>query len=185
MGGSASLSSPPPSLSSASGAAAGSVAEATVLAPARLRALLVGVARGMEFIHSRSIIHRDLKPSNILVGADGTTKICDFGIARHVASKAAAATMTGQQGSPRYMAPEIIRSERSRYSNRVDVFSFGITLYECCCGGQDPYGGLTAFEIMEGVTAHGLRPNIPQSWPPSLVALLQQVSLRLGGWGGG
>ena len=175
----------PSSSSSASGPAASSMAEAAVLAPARLRALLVGVASGMEFIHSRSIIHRDLKPSNILVGADGTTKICDFGIARHVTSKAAAATMTGQQGSPRYMAPEIIRSERSRYSNRVDVFSFGITLYECCCGGQDPYGGLTAFEIMEGVTAHGLRPNIPQSWPPSLVALLQQVSLRLGGWGGG
>ena len=132
----------------------------------------------MQFIHSRNIIHRDLKPSNVLVSADGTIKICDFGIARHVTIKSGggtAATMTGQQGSPRYMAPEIIRSERTRYSNKVDVFSFGITLYECCCGGQDPYGGLTAFEIMEGVTAHGLRPTIPECWSPVLVAMAQKV----------
>ena len=130
----------------------------------------------LQFIHSRDVIHRDLKPSNILVGAGGTIKICDFGIARHVTSKnGIAATMTGQQGSPRYMAPEIIRSERTRYSNKVDIFSFGITLYECCCGGQDPYGGLTAFEIMEGVTAHGLRPAIPECWSPALVTMTQKV----------
>ena len=72
------------------------------------------------------------------------------------------------------MAPEVILAERTRYSNKVDVYSFAITLYECVCGGQDPYGGLTSFEIMEGVTHHELRPIIPDTWPESLRELLKQ-----------
>ena len=146
-----------------------------ILSEERLRHLVSDVVRGMAFIHSREIVHRDLKPSNILVSTDDTVKICDFGIARHLKSKTTDVTMTGQQGSPRYMAPEIIRSERVRYTNRIDVYSFGITLYECCCGGQDPYGGLTAFEIMEGVTVHQLRPALPDAWPPSLKQLLTKL----------
>eukprot|EP00937_MAST-01D_sp_MAST-1D-sp2_P004781 g4781.t1 len=159
----------------AAGTGPGVGAALRMLQPERLRGLLAGVARGMAFIHSRGIIHRDLKPSNILVADDDTVKLCDFGIARHLKSKTTDATMTGQQGSPRYMAPEIIRSERARYTQRVDVYSFGITMYECCCGGQDPYGGLTAFEIMEGVTAHKLRPAVPDRWPVSLQTLLAQL----------
>merc|ERR1711871_439841 len=132
-----------------------------------LQRLLVGLGCGLAYIHERDVIHRDIKPSNILVTDGGEARICDFGIARQLqTSSGSEVTYTGQQGSPRYMAPEVIRSER--YSNKVDIYSFAITMYECWTGGQDPYDGLSAFEIMEGVSRHGLRPAVPLPLPTSV-----------------
>ena len=135
---------------------------------AELQRLLVGLGRGLAYIHERDVIHRDIKPSNILVTDGGEARICDFGIARQLQTSASGSevTYTGQQGSPRYMAPEVIRSER--YSNKVDMYSFAITMYECWTGGQDPYEGLSAFEIMEGVSRRGLRPAVPLPLPTSI-----------------
>ena len=138
------------------------------LQAAELQRLLVGLGRGLAYIHERDVIHRDIKPSNILVTDGGEARICDFGIARQLQTSASGSevTYTGQQGSPRYMAPEVIRSER--YSNKVDMYSFAITMYECWTGGQDPYEGLSAFEIMEGVSRRGLRPAVPLPLPTSI-----------------
>jgi serine/threonine protein kinase len=160
--------------SAAAAARAARAAAIRFLDPKVLRRVMTEIASGMAFIHNRGVIHRDLKPSNLLLGHHQEVKICDFSISRHLKSDLVEATMTGQQGSPRYMAPEVILAERTRYSNKIDVFSFAITLYECVCGGQDPYGGLTSFEIMEGVTHHELRPIIPDTWPASLGELLER-----------
>ena len=80
----------------------------------------------MKYIHFRKIIHRDLKPSNILIVDDGTIKIGDFSVSK-LMSIEEQSSMTGGIGTPNFMAPEILNEEKN-YSEKVDVYSFGVLL---------------------------------------------------------
>ena len=93
---------------------------------ARIRHVTMGIVEGMQYLHSHDIVLRDLKPGN--VGFDDSTnvRLFDFGMARRVSECQANEIC----GSPRYMAPEIMQGEG--YTLKVDVYSFGIMLYELC-----------------------------------------------------
>jgi serine/threonine-protein kinase len=100
----------------------------------RLR-LLRGACEAVEYAHSQAIIHRDLKPSNILVKADGTVKLLDFGIAKQLESVDAAAdpTLTSLRlMTPAYAAPERLQSGHAGTTS--DVYSLGVILYELLAG---------------------------------------------------
>ncbi|KAM4749433.1 protein kinase C zeta type-like [Rhinophrynus dorsalis] len=80
------------------------------------------ISLGVNFLHSRSIVHRDLALTNILLDSEGHIKICDFGLA-----------LEGKKsdffcGTPRYMAPEVIK--RKEYGYGVDWWSFGVVVFE-------------------------------------------------------
>lgn len=93
--------------------------------------IALGVALGLEEVHSRGIVHRDLKPSNVLIGHGGDVKIADFGIA--IERKGPGLTRPGTMlGSVPYMSPEQMMGEQVDY--RSDLFSFGILLYEMVTG---------------------------------------------------
>ena len=78
----------------------------TPLPPQEAAALLEKLARTMQAAHEVGIIHRDLKPANVLLAADGSLKIADFGLAKKL-DEASEQTQTGAVlGSPSYMAPE-------------------------------------------------------------------------------
>ena len=97
--------------------------------------LFRSVCEAVEHAHSNAVIHRDLKPSNILVKADGTVRLLDFGIAKQLESLDLAIdqTMTGLRlMTPAYAAPEQIRGERVGVS--TDVYSLGVILYELLTG---------------------------------------------------
>lgn len=100
------------------------------------------VCDAVAYAHSRLVIHRDLKPSNILVGASGTTKLLDFGIARIIESDGeghAAVSVTATRErilTPRYASPELLRGEP--VSTASDVYSLGVVLYELLTCGE-PY----------------------------------------------
>ena len=89
-----------------------------------------GIAVGMAYLHSRGIIHRDLKPQNVFLNDDLEPVIADFGLSRIFALQ-----MTGSVGSPMYMAPELVTTpqgdeDRYRYTGKVDVYSYGMTVLE-------------------------------------------------------
>ncbi|HPD16422.1 MAG TPA: serine/threonine-protein kinase [Planctomycetota bacterium] len=91
-------------------------------------------ARGLEYVHSRGIIHRDICLRNIMLAADGTAKLIDFGVAAHKNDRI---RDTGRRtGRPAYMAPELIR--HNHFDERTDIYAFGVALYELACG-QKPY----------------------------------------------
>lgn len=104
------------------------------LIPERLR-LFRSVCEAVQFAHQHAIIHRDLKPSNILVTPEGTVKLLDFGIAKHLDSLDAVAdlTRTGLRlMTPAYASPEQIRGERAAL--HTDVYSLGVVLYQLLTG---------------------------------------------------
>jgi serine/threonine protein kinase len=100
------------------------------------------------------ILHRDLKSDNLLVTGDWTIKVADFGLSRFRSDKK---TMT-QVGTPMWMAPEVILGEK--YTERADVYSFGIILWEIMTR-REPYEDKEAMQIVLEVVNKGLRPTIP------------------------
>ena len=69
--------------------------------------VIKSILGAINYCHSKGIVHRDLKPDNILLDENGVVKICDFGVARMVGTNDSA-NMTGQVGTPVYMAPELL-----------------------------------------------------------------------------
>ncbi|WP_229798681.1 serine/threonine-protein kinase [Planomonospora parontospora] len=102
-----------------------------------LDALAVGVATALTAIHGAGVVHRDLKPSNVLLSPVGP-RVIDFGIARAL-DTLSGVTGTGEIiGTPRYMAPEVLRGEP--VSPACDVFSWGC-LVAFAASGRAPFGG--------------------------------------------
>lgn len=98
--------------------------------------LVIQLAMGIKHLKNNKIIHRDIKPSNILISDKGILKIADFGISKQLNETALARTCLG---TPFYAAPEIIEKQYAlpnhrHYDYSVDIWSFGVLLYECIHG---------------------------------------------------
>ena len=125
------------------------IADAGFRTPALASKVALHVLRGLSVAHNQHIIHRDIKPGNILIAADGTIKVTDFGLAR--IAVAPTVTLEGALiGTPAYLAPEQIRGERP--DARADLFSLGTTLIETLSG-ERLFEGATYAECLNKVAA--------------------------------
>ncbi|WP_030182466.1 serine/threonine-protein kinase [Streptomyces violaceorubidus] len=135
------------------------------------------VASALAHTHEQGIVHRDLKPANIVRTADGTVKICDFGIARlgHDAGFTARLTGTGiAMGTPHYMSPEQIGGEE--VDRRSDLYSLGCVLYEIATGAP-PFDLDDAWAILVG--HRDTEPEAPRSRRAELPGYLDRIILDL------
>ncbi|KAG0320427.1 hypothetical protein BGZ99_004514 [Dissophora globulifera] len=88
--------------------------------------IVVEVARGLAYLHSQDIIHRDIKGGNILLTRHDEVKLCDFGIAKIIASATCASSYV-RKGTTGFMAPELMRA-RPAYSKMSDVYALGAVM---------------------------------------------------------
>ena len=95
--------------------------------------IVAQAARALDIAHQAGIVHRDIKPGNLLIMADGTTKITDFGIAKANSLQAMNLTATGiVMGTALYVSPE--QATGSPLTGSSDIYSLGVVAYECLSG---------------------------------------------------
>ncbi|WP_409473640.1 serine/threonine-protein kinase [Streptomyces sp. HC307] len=124
----------------------GRLASAGPLSAEQIARIAAQAAAGLAAAHRQSIVHRDIKPANLLLDADGTVKIGDFGIARFLDDSAAALTAAGQiVGTSLYLAPE--RAVGRSAGPASDVYSLGCVLYQLLTG-RAPFQADTALAIL-------------------------------------
>ncbi|MET9966154.1 protein kinase [Streptomyces sp. NPDC006356] len=112
----------------------------------RVARIAAQAAAGLAAAHRQGIVHRDIKPGNLLLDADGTLKIGDFGIARFMDDPGAALTATGQiVGTSLYLAPE--RALGKPAGPASDVYALGCVLYQLLTG-RPPFQADTAVAIL-------------------------------------
>eukprot|EP00730_Choanoeca_flexa_P012185 TRINITY_DN358_c0_g1_i1.p1 TRINITY_DN358_c0_g1~~TRINITY_DN358_c0_g1_i1.p1 ORF type:complete len:802 (+),score=194.20 TRINITY_DN358_c0_g1_i1:66-2471(+) len=143
------------------------------------------IASGMQYLFSQHILHRDLKSQNVLLhdayydeGEEVTLSaanacrlqalIGDFGLSKHTDHLT---MMTGTPGTPGWMAPEVIRNERS--GSPADVYSYSIVVWEVLCRSL-PWQGMESAQILFAVAAFHKRPPVPEDCPDGLQKLLTE-----------
>lgn len=157
-------------------------------------------AKGMEYLHSRNpcVIHRDLKPHNLLltmpvghglqkaatqppveVAASSNVagaprrrvvKIADFGLSRYHDLEHGVNSMTGNTGSLRWMAPEVMACKK--YNEKVDVYSFAMVVWEMFAL-EIPYKELNVIQVALAV-GRGTRPKLPSSCSPAVAKVINR-----------
>ena len=142
--------------------------------------LAIQLADALAAAHGRGIIHRDLKPTNLFIQADerlpvGRLKVCDFGLARDLASSSKVTRAGEIFGTPAYMAPEQWHAAATGPS--VDLYAVGCILYEMLTG-RVPFQGPSLPALMAQhlsqppVSPRGLKPGIPAALDDLVLSLL-------------
>ncbi|HPT56870.1 MAG TPA: bifunctional serine/threonine-protein kinase/universal stress protein [Casimicrobium sp.] len=142
--------------------------------PETIAKLGVAVAKATHSLHRQNVVHQDMKPANVLIRADGSALLLDFGLSYHGHfPDLLAEELRKAIGSPVWMAPEQVVGVRG--DPRSDIFAIGVMLYELATG-QLPFGAPS--------TTGGLRqrlwmdPPPPRRHRPDLPPWLQEVILR-------
>jgi serine/threonine-protein kinase len=128
--------------------------------------LVETLARAMDAAHRAGVVHRDLKPANVLLSADGTPKVTDFGLAKRLHDSAGQTATGAVLGTASYMAPEQAEA-RKDVGPAADVYALGAILYECLTG-RPPFQAATTLDTIlqvvsdDPVPPRQLNPAVPR-----------------------
>jgi serine/threonine-protein kinase len=154
----------------------------TPLPPAEAAVLVEKLARGVQAAHEAKVLHRDLKPANVLLAADGTPKVTDFGLAKKLDERGV--TLPGfAMGTPSYMAPEQASGAGQELGPAVDVYALGAILYECLTG-RPPFRAATVWDTLrqveseEPVPPRQLNAQVPRDLETICLKCLQKEATR-------
>lgn len=157
------------------------VIRANILEDIHKRYIMYQAFRALKFIHSADLLHRDMKPSNVLLNSECHVKVCDFGLARSIASiddeKGQAYTLTDYVATRWYRAPEILLGS-SRYTKSVDMWAMGCILGEMLVG-KPLFPGKSTLHQIETIMEFTGRPDaedIESVKSPFTVKMLENIS---------
>ena len=134
--------------------------------------LTIQVLRALQHAHDKGIVHRDVKPQNIMLLADGTIKVTDFGIARFARSEHK--TMTDKAiGSVHYISPEQARGDAT--DEKADIYSVGVMLYEMLTG-RLPFEADSAVSV--AIMQLQQDPVLPRDINENIPVGLEQITMH-------
>ncbi|MGL4551261.1 MAG: serine/threonine-protein kinase, partial [Gemmataceae bacterium] len=132
-------------------------------------ALIRDVARAVQVIHDTGIVHRDLKPGNILLTAEGSPKVADFGLAKVRSDREEMTETDRAMGTPPFMSPEQAAGRSRDAGVPADVWALGATLYSCLTA-RPPFRGDTTDAVLRAVRDDD-PPPVPAGTPVPLEAV--------------
>ncbi|OHT03236.1 hypothetical protein TRFO_29423 [Tritrichomonas foetus] len=138
--------------------------------PTAQNIILIGIASGMKFLHSKNIIHRDLKPENVLIDDIYEPHIGDFGLSK-ITQIGDNKANTANIGTPLYMAPEIFTN--APYDFRVDIYAFGMLAYEILTE-INPFSDVSNPMALGMKICNGERPIFPANLSPTFSTLIDR-----------
>ncbi|EGK97350.1 AGAP003986-PB [Anopheles gambiae str. PEST] len=122
---------------------------------------------GMEYLETKKVIHRDLAARNVLISEDCVAKVSDFGLARDE-------RYTGDSSKLpiKWTAPEALKE--GKFSNKTDMWSFGILLWEIYSFGRVPYPRIPLADVVKHVGS-GYKMEAPEGCPPEIYEMMRQA----------
>ena len=155
----------------------------TPWAPRPAAQMVAVLARAVEHAHRLGIVHRDLKPANVLLMADGTPKIADFGLAKALEADSNLTQSGVFLGTPSYTAPEQVEGPTTMVGPAADIYALGAIFYHMLTG-RPPFKAATVLQTLEQVKAADpvppsrLQPGLPRDAETIALKCLHKDPLR-------
>jgi serine/threonine protein kinase len=138
----------------------------------RLLRIMEQTCSALQFAHERNIVHRDIKPANLMLTADDTVKVTDFGTAKILQFGTVQQT-THVMGTPSYMSPEQVKGRP--VDGRSDIFSLGVMFYEMLTG-EKPFPGQSVTTVIYKIVNED--PIPPRQLNPSIHPGLNEIVMH-------